>query len=89
MGNTTADTEWPSSQSLSEEKKLVLDSYFSLLDTPDPTNGAAIAGIFTPDGCIVGPAGKIQGSESTFKVIEDRAVSPEIPFLKPFEMLQI
>lgn len=58
MGRNTVDTEWPLHLPLSEEKKAVLDPYFSLLDTPDQTKGTAIAMLFADDGYLVGRLGR-------------------------------
>lgn len=46
MGNGIAATEWPSSKTVSEEKKNLLAYYFSLLDTNEETAGGKIAKVF-------------------------------------------
>lgn len=65
MGYNTAETEWPSSAKVSQDKQKLLDYYFSLLDTSEATVGDKLAEIFTDDGCIMGPTGTARGHERT------------------------
>lgn len=67
MGNGTAETEWPSSTTVSEEKKAFLDNYFGLLDTNEAAAIDRLAELFTEDGCMITPAGKVEGPERTFQ----------------------
>jgi hypothetical protein len=69
MGYNTANTEWSSIQSIPNDTKTLINSYFNLLDTNSPHVGDQLASeIFTPDAVIhAGPAGApaIRGSEGT------------------------
>ncbi|RVX75625.1 hypothetical protein B0A52_00978 [Exophiala mesophila] len=64
MGNNTADTQWPSATVVTEDKKELLDRYFSLLDINEPTSGEKIAQLYTEDGWLLGPAGLVKGREA-------------------------
>lgn len=69
MGCNATETDWPSVVVVSDEKKSLLEYYFSLLDTNEANVGDNIAELFTDHGCMISPAGNIRGSEGMFRFI--------------------
>ena len=80
MGNNTADTQWPSATVVTEDKKELLDRYFSLLDINEPTSGEKIAQLYTEDGWLLGPAGLVKGREGMLKVRNASCTEMEGPY---------
>src|SRR5689334_1900226 len=77
-----AGTAWPSSTTISTGKKAFLMDYFRLFDTDDSQAGEKIAELFTEDGCIISPAGTLQGPESELELAEN--AQPRVSQPNPF-----
>lgn len=81
-------SQFPANTQIPNSHLIILDKFFAIIDTPDPSNGTQLASsIFTPRGIWKTPRGTFSGAEEISKSREhawDQRASSQHEVLKVF-----